>query len=287
MKVALIGAGLMGRPMAARLLDAGHAVTAYGRTAARLGELKERGASLAPSGPAALAAAGVALLMLKDGPATESTLFDGPEPPDFRDRTVIQMGTIAPGESLDLHRRVTAAGGDYLEAPVLGSIPQVEAGQLAVLVGATEAQFARWEPLLKTFGPQPRLLGPVGQAALAKLAFNQLMASHVAAFSLALGLVRRSGLDLEQFMEILRGTVLYAPVVDRKLDLLRRRSYTAPHFTTSTLLKDINLMLEASRAAGLDPVALEGVRAALARAMETGHAEEDYSSVYEVIDPRN
>ncbi len=208
--------------------------------------------------------------MLRDGPATESTLFGGAEPPAFRGRTVIQMGTIAPGESLELHRRVTAAGGDYLEAPVLGSIPQVESGQLAVLVGATAEQFARWEPLLRTFGPQPRRLGLVGQAALAKLAFNQLMASHVAAFSLALGLVRRSGLDIDQFMEILRGTVLYAPVADRKLDLLRRRSFAAPHFTTSTLLKDIDLMLDAARTAGLDPVALEGVREALARASRDG-----------------
>jgi 3-hydroxyisobutyrate dehydrogenase len=284
-KVALIGAGLMGRPMAARLLDAGHAVTAFTRTAARLEGLRERGARVAPSGPAALAAAEVALLMLRDGPATESTLFGGAAPPDFRGRTVIQMGTIAPGESLGLHRRVTAGGGEYLEAPVLGSIPQVESGQLAVLVGATGEQFARWEPLLRTFGPQPRLLGPVGQAALAKLAFNQLMASHVAAFSLALGLVRRSGLDVDQFMEILRGTVLYAPVVDRKLDLLRRRGFAAPHFTTSTLLKDIDLMLDAARAAGLDPVALAGVREALARAVATGHGGEDYSSMYEVIDP--
>ncbi|MHB8077690.1 MAG: NAD(P)-dependent oxidoreductase [Candidatus Krumholzibacteriia bacterium] len=287
MKIALIGAGLMGRPMAARLLDAGHAVTAFTRTAGRLGVLKGRGAVVAPSGPAALAAAEVALLMLRDGPAVESTLFGGAEQPDFRGRTVIQMGTIAPGESLELHRRVTAGGGDYLEAPVLGSIPQVEAGQLAVLVGATEAQFARWEPLLKTFGPRPRLLGPVGQAALAKLAFNQIMASQVAAFSLALGLVRRSGLDPGAFMEILRGTVLYAPVVDRKLDLLQRRAFADPHFTTSTLLKDVDLMLDASRAAGLDPVALEGVRAALARAVETGHADEDYASMYEVIDPRS
>ncbi len=286
MKIAVIGAGLMGRPMVVRLLDAGHDVTAWTRTAARLEPLRARGARIASSGPAALAAADCALLMLRDGPATLRTLFDSAARPDFAGRTVIQMGTIAPGESLDLHRRVTVAGGDYLEAPVLGSIPQVEAGQLAVLVGGSEEQFARWEPLLKVFSPQPRLVGPVGQAALAKLAFNQLMASHVAAFSLTLGLIRRSGLDIDQFMEILRGTVLYAPVVDRKLPQLRARTFTDPHFTTSTLLKDVNLMLDAARAAGLDPLALEGVRAALARATETGHAQEDYSSVYEVIDPR-
>ena len=286
MKIAVIGAGLMGRPLAVRLLDAGHEVTAYNRTAARLEPLKGRGLRVAPSGPAALAQAECAILMLKDGPATERTLFGDPVAPDFAGRTVIQMGTIAPGERLELDRRVRVGGGHYLEAPVLGSIPQVEAGQLAILVGSSEQQFARWEPLLKLFGPRPRRVGEVGQAALAKLAFNQLMASHITAFSLALGLVRRSGLDVDQFMEILRDTVLHAPVFDRKLDLLRRRSFAEPHFTTSTLLKDVNLMLDAARAAGLDPLALDGVRAALARAVETGHADEDYSSVYEVIDPR-
>jgi len=285
-KVALIGAGLMGRPMAVRLLDAGHEVVVWTRTTARLAPLRARGAAVAGTGAEALNAAQVAILMLRDGPATRDALLGGATAPDFRGRTVIQMGTIAPGESVELHRRVTAAGGDYLEAPVLGSIPQVEAGQLFVLVGATEEQFARWEGLLRLFGPRPRLMGPVGQAALAKLAFNQLMASHMTTFALAWGLVRRGGLDPGQFMEILRETVLYAPTFDRKLDRVAGRSFAAPHFTAATLLKDVNLTLEASRAAGLETAGLEGVRAVLARAVEEGLADADYSALCEIVDPR-
>ncbi len=284
MRVALIGAGLMGAPMALRLLGAGHEVTVFGRNRARAETLAPRGARLAPSGPAALAAADVAILMLRDGPATHATLFAAEAPPDFAGRTVIQMATIGPAESLELHRRVTAGGGDYLEAPVLGSIPQVESGSLIVLVGATAEQFERWCDLLRAFSPRPRHVGSVGEAALLKLCYNQMIASLMASFALGFGQARRAGVPVETFMEILRETAVYAPVFDRKLALLQSRGFAAPHFTTFALLKDVDLMLAEARAAGLQTAALEGVRETFALAVEKGCGDQDYSSVYDVID---
>jgi 3-hydroxyisobutyrate dehydrogenase len=283
-KVAVIGAGLMGAPMAQRLLGAGHEVTVYARNRARAEALAPRGARVAPSGPAALAAADVAILMLRDGPATRATMFAGEAPPDFQGRTIIQMGTIAPAESLELHRRVTAGGGDYLEAPVQGSIPQVESGTLLVLVGSTTEQFEQWSGLLHVFSPRPRHVGPVGQAALLKLCLNQMMASLMASFALSFGQVGRANIAPAEFMAILRETAMYAPAFDRKLDGLVARSFSAPHFTTRALLKDIDLMLAEAGAAGQRTAALEGVREVFALAVEKGLGGLDYSAVYEIVD---
>ena len=82
--------------------------------------------------------------------------------PLLADRTVIQMGTIAPSESKEIRDAVVAAGGEYIEAPVLGSIPQVESGELQVMVGASPEQFQKWSGLLKHFGTEPMLIGAVG-----------------------------------------------------------------------------------------------------------------------------
>lgn len=121
--------------------------------------------------------------MLTDAQAIRETLLNEAQD-QLGDRTVIQMGTIAPTESQALQAEITAAGGQYLEAPVLGSIPEAEAGKLIVMVGGAPEQFQRWLKLLQCFGPQPRLIGPVGQAASLKLAMNQLIAALTAAFFL-------------------------------------------------------------------------------------------------------
>jgi 3-hydroxyisobutyrate dehydrogenase-like beta-hydroxyacid dehydrogenase len=286
-RAALIGAGLMGAPMARRLLGAGHEVVVYGRTRARAETLAPIGARVAPSGPAALAAAPVAILMLRDGPAIEATLWPGGAAADFAGRTVIQMGTIAPAESRDLQRRVVAGGGDYLEAPVLGSIPQAESGRLIVMVGATAGQFDRWRGLLGAFSPAPRHVGAVGQAAVLKLCLNQMIASLMSSFALGIGMTRRAGLPVETFMDILRESALHARTFDNKLDAIRSRNFSAPHFTTSALLKDIDLALAEARALGLEPAALAGVREAFALAVGAGLGDLDYSSVYAKVDPRD
>jgi 3-hydroxyisobutyrate dehydrogenase len=198
---------------------------------------------------------------------------------------VIQMSTIGPTESIAISEEVIAAGGNYLEAPVLGSIPEAKSGKLIVMVGSSTEQFQHWSELLQNFGPNPLYIGPVGAAAAAKLALNQLIASLTSAFGLSLGLIQHQGVNVDLFMQILRDSALYAPTFDKKLQKMLDRNFSNPNFPTKHLLKDTDLFITEARSAGLNTNSIEGVRRILDIAVDRGLAEEDYSSLFCVIDP--
>lgn len=285
MKVGFIGTGLMGQPMAQRLLDAQLSVVAYNRTQSKLEPLRQAGAEIADSPDMVIQASECVILMLTNVEAIREVLLSDGSKQQLSGRTVIQMSTIAPTESREIHDAVIAASGDYLEAPVLGSIPQAKSGELQVMVGASPEHFQKWSELLKHFGPEPVLLGPVGSAAAAKLALNQLIASLTSAFALSLGFVERQGVEVEQFMQILRQSALYAPTFDKKLQQMRDRNYANPNFPTKHLLKDTNLFLTEAQSIGLNVSSLEGVRKVLETAQQLGLSEADYSSLFSAITP--
>lgn len=281
MRIAWIGTGLMGRPMAERLLAAGHEVTVYNRTREKAEALAASGASVAGSAQEAISAGEAVFLMLKDAGAIRDLLFDG----NLDGRTVVQMSTIGPSESVALGEEVRRRGGDYLEAPVLGSTPQAKDGKLLVMVGGTPEQLDRWSEVLRAIGPEPILVGPVGQAAALKLALNQLIPVLSAAFSLSLGMVRRQGIDVNLFMDILRKSTFHAPTFDRKLPGMLARDFADPNFPAALMLKDLGLIHDNAAELGLDTTVLDGVRDVVRRAVEKGLGGEDYSALYEVIDP--
>ena len=285
MDIAVVGAGLMGRPMAERLHAAGHRVTAYNRTRKKIADLTQAGIAVAERPEDAVRAASCVILMLADAQAIRAVLLAAPARTELAGRTVIQMGTIGPRESQALQQEVRAAGGDYLEAPVLGSITEAKAGRLIVMVGASPDQFARWADLLRILGPAPRLIGAVGQAAALKLALNQLIAAELAAFALSLGLVQRAGVPVEAFMAILRESALYAPTFKKKLPRLLKRDYANPNFPTKHMLKDARLVLQEAAAIGLDVSGFEGVTTLLQKAIAQGLAEGDYSALYDAVNP--
>jgi 3-hydroxyisobutyrate dehydrogenase len=196
------------------------------------------------------------------------------------------MGTIAPQESREIHDAIASGGGDYLEAPVLGSIPQVKSGELLVMVGSSPEQFQKWFELLKHFGREPVLMGDVGSAAATKLALNQLIASLTSAFALSLGFVQRQGVEVEQFMQILRQSALYAPTFDKKLQQMLDGNYANPNFPSKHLLKDTNLFLSEAQAVGLNTSSLEGIRKVLETTQQLGLSDADYSSLFAAIHPQ-
>jgi 3-hydroxyisobutyrate dehydrogenase len=285
MELALIGTGLMGIPLGQRLLEAGMALTVYNRTQEKTEPLQAAGARVADSVAAALERAEVIILMLSDFQAIQDNLLSAAARHHLAGRTVIQMGTIAPQESQALQEAIAEEGGDYLETPVLGSIPEATAGTLIVMVGGTPEQFQRWLPVLRCFGPEPRLIGPVGHAATLKLALNQLIAALTASFALSLGLVQRQGVEVEAFMEILRKSALYAPTFDKKRSRMQERNYANPNFPTKHLLKDVNLFLSTAAAAGLDARTLTGVQHLIENTMAQGLGESDYSALFNAISP--
>lgn len=283
MKIGLLGTGLMGAPMALQLQRSGFEVVAWNRSPQKLIPLKEAEIRTVGSAAEAIASTELTITMLSDATAVQSALFK--DSTALAGHTILQMGTIAPDESRELHAEVQAAGGDYLESPVLGSIPQVKSGSLILMVGATPEQFERWQSVLKCLGPSPELMGPVGTAAATKLAMNQLIGSLTAAFSMSLGLAEKEGLDIEKFMSIVRESALYAPTFDKKLERMRARNFSNPNFPTKHLLKDMNLFVKAAQAQGIDATVAAGVSQVAKNAIAQGLANEDYSAIYSAINP--
>jgi len=286
MKIAVFGTGLLGRPIAERLAAAGFEVIAYNRTQAKAEPLREAGIAVAQHPWEAASAAECLILMLADYGAIRNVILDDAVRKVLRGRTVIQMATIGPDDSRALAAEVREAGGDYFECPVLGSVAEAQAGKLLLMVGSEEGQLDRWQQVLTALGPEPRLIGQVGQAAALKLALNHLIAAETAAFALSLGIVMRESIRVDDFLAILRNSALYAPTFDKKLPRLLDRNYTNPNFSTRHLLKDVNLCLAEADRLGLRTESLRGLPILLARTIELGLAEADYSALYEAVNPR-
>lgn len=282
MKVSVLGTGIMGYPMAEKLLEAKHEVTVYNRTREKAEPLKKRGATVAESAEEAIAASECIITMVTDGEVVETLLF----PADFTGKTVIQMSTIQPEKSIELSDNVEDANGNYAECPVLGSTPQVKNRELILMFGGTRHRFEHFAELLKAFGEKRLYIGEVGKASALKLALNQLIASMTAAFSLSLGIVQKRGIDVEVFMNILRNSSLYSPQFDKKLPRFLERDFSEPHFPTKHLLKDVDLVINEGTALGLHVEGLKGVRKVIERTLEQGFTDVDYSSIFNGIVPK-
>lgn len=283
--IALFGTGLMGAPLALRLLESGYKVVVWNRSPEKLEPLVAKGALAAETPAQAVRSAEVLITWLADRVAIQEVLFPAERASLLEGKTILQMATIGPSHSRGLEDAAIAHGAEYLEAPVLGSIPEAKQGTLLLMVGASAAQFAQFKPLLAVFGENPLHVGAVGQASAMKLAFNQLIAGLTASFSLSLALVQEEGVRVEQFMDMLRESALYAPTFDKKLLRMLERDYANPNFPTRHLLKDTELFLDAAQEHGLTAASLEGVRDTAAIALAKGLADTDYSAIYDIIHP--
>jgi len=277
----------MGSEIALRLRRQGTEVTCWNRGAERAAAARERGLAVTASAAAAIAAADLVILVLSDGAAIGETVFDDREAAAaLAGRILVQMGTIAPWESRDIGSRAQTLGARYLEAPVLGSLPEAREGRLIVMAGGDRALFEHCLPVLEVLGREPRLIGHVGQAAALKLAMNQLIAGLTATFALSLGLVRSEGIDVDQFMTLLRGSALYAKTFDKKLDKYLSHDYGAANFPLKHLLKDVRLFRRVAEQIGLDTALITTVEAACIRAEAKGYGDQDYSALYEALTDR-
>jgi len=283
-KIAFFGTGLLGNPMAHQLLEAKYDLVVYNRTASKTDSLKKSGAEVVLNPAEAFEKAEVFITMLTDYHAIDEVIFSNPSR-QFKGKTWFQMSTISPMESMLLKQQFEEAGGEYMEAPVLGSIVQAKNRTLVVFFGGLVAQFKQWLSFLKVFGDHVIRMGNVGKATAAKLAFNQLIASLTTAFAMSLGYLRESGVNVKRFMEILRISALYAPTFDKKLDRMVNRHFVRPNFPVKHLLKDVDLMLGEFGKKGINIEPLEGVKKILLKAIADGEADMDYSALYNAVHP--
>ena len=277
--VAVLGTGLLGTAIATRLLEQGLHVHVWNRDPSRIVSLVEKGATAIDDLGQAAQNDSVLITVLRDAAATASVIGAVGALPSS---TVIPMGTMGVEESRKLATQVTNQGGQYLEAPVLGSKPQALNGTLLVMAGGEAQVFKEQQPLLAHLCQDPLLVGPVGSGAATKLALNQLIASLIHSFSLSLQLIQRTGVPVETFMAILRPSALYAPTFDKKLQRMLDHTYADPNFSTALLRKDLRLFLEEATTAGLQDQGLSGLLSLLEQAKDTDLDEQDYCALHEL-----
>jgi len=283
MKISFLGTGLMGGLMVERLLDKSYDVIVWNRTKSKTDKLKKHGAIVAATTIEAVSEGDLIITMLSDFNATSTVLF--PEKISYKNKTVMQMGTISPGESILLKERVEYLEGEYLESPVLGGITHIPGGKLLPLVGCSETQFKEWKSFIENFGEKAFYIGNVGMGAAVKLAFNQLIASLTASFSMSLGYIRDVGIDYNLFMEILRQSNYYAPAFDKKLDSMIERDFANTNFPLKHLYKDVNLAMNEFVNHGINVSSLEGVVELLKEGIRNKLSDQDYAVIYNVTNP--
>lgn len=286
MDVAFLGTGLMGLPLAMRLLRRGHRLSVYNRTRDKALPLAERGAAVRATPASAVADGDWVIMMLADAAAVHRTLLDPAVLPLLAGRRVLNMGTIAPAQTREIGERVTGAGAQFMECPVLGSIPEAKNGTLILMFGGNAEQFHHALPLLQTFGPMPLHVGEVGQASAVKLAMNQLIASLTAAFSISLAVIREEGVAVDKYMTVVRESALYAPTYDKKLSRMLERRFDQPNFPLKYLLKDVQLVEDVMADKGIDTRTVTPLKTLLQDAYEQGNGDSDYSVLYNVVHPR-
>lgn len=275
--LAFCGLGSMGAPMAARLLQPGNDLVVWNRTPARASGLVDRGARLARSPAEAASSAEVVFTMLATPEALEAVVLGdegvaaGLEP----DATLIDMSTVGPDCIRRLAER-SPEGSDAIDAPVLGSVPQATDGTLAVFVGGTDEVVARRWALLERFG-QPVHMGPLGAGAAMKLVANSTLGTLMTGLGEALALADGLGLDESQVLDALAGSAIGATVKSKRA-LVERGEYPA-NFALRLAAKDLRLVDEAARAAGLDPRLGAAARSWLEAAEAAGLGDLDYSAV--------
>jgi 3-hydroxyisobutyrate dehydrogenase-like beta-hydroxyacid dehydrogenase len=243
--VAVVGAGRMGGAMAARLRDAGVNVVVYNRTSARAAELASRvGAGVATTAREAAAWGDVVLVSLADDEAVRRTyagadgLVAGLRPA----AVVVETSTIDPETVRDLSPHVAARGATLLDAPVSGSVPLVERGELTFMVGGPDEALDRVRPVLDVLARRVFHVGVQGAGSVVKLATNLVIHGLNQALSEALVLAERAGVPRATAYEVFAASAVAAPFVHYKRPAFEHPDQTPVAFTLDLVAKDLELI---------------------------------------------
>ncbi|GHD04453.1 3-hydroxyisobutyrate dehydrogenase [Novosphingobium pokkalii] len=238
-KIAVLGLGAMGSRMARRLVAAGHEVHVWNRS--RPATEAIAGATLAATPRAAAQGAQAVIAMLRDDEASRAVWCDaesGALAGMMLGALAIESSTLTPQWVRGWAAAAQAAGAVPVEAPVSGSRPQADAGQLVYFLGGAADAVAQAQPLLAPLGAAFHAVGPIGAGAVVKLATNTLLALQVGAWAELLPLLVREGLDLDVALGALAGTSSWAPVAGY-LTMLMRQGNHAPQFPIDLIAKDM------------------------------------------------
>lgn len=239
-KIAWIGLGTMGAPMAKNLSAKGHPVTAYNRTARQADVGKAR---VVHTLEEAVKDAEVVIVMVSDGAAVRNVLFQENGVARFANpgTLIVNMSTIGVEETKQLALETANHGLEWMDAPVSGSLGPAREGTLVVLAGGSEAAFDRMKPLFLTMAKSAHLIGPIGSGAGMKLLVNAMLGATVVAASECMSVAEKAGFGHDAFLKILSESAMWSPILAAKRESWNRDEYPTA-FALKHMTKDLGLM---------------------------------------------
>jgi len=283
MKIAFLGLGIMGRPMATKLASAGHDVTVWNRSAGKTLD----GARTAATPREAAEGAEVVWLCVSDTAAVEQTLFGphGVEPSLKPGMVVVDSSTISPTASRKFAERVRTHGADFLDAPITGSKIGAESGTLIFMVGGAAETIECIRPLFMAMGKLVIHMGKNGDGEAAKLGMNMMIVLIYEGFAEALTLATKLGVDQKVFFTLIQSTMVRSGVVDYKIPFVEKNDFS-PNFPLRLMHKDIRLMMEAAAESGVELPALTTSNQIYEEATAAGMKDMDYAATLQIIKKR-
>jgi 3-hydroxyisobutyrate dehydrogenase len=250
--VGFIGLGIMGRPMAGNILEAGYPLTVYNRSRPKTNDLASRGALVGGSPAEVAAASEVIIVMVPDSPDVEEVvagpggILEGVRPGSI----VVDMSTISPAVERRLDDRLRLRGATLVDAPVSGGDVGAREATLAIMAGGERAAFEQARPILETLGRTLTHCGPVGSGQLAKLCNQILVAVTLLGVGEALVFARKNGLDPEVMIRAVERGAAGSWQLTHLGPRMIKRDF-APGFMVDLIQKDLRLVIEAGASAGV------------------------------------
>ena len=282
-KLGFIGLGIMGAPMAAHLVNAGHAVFLNTRSKIPAHLLTGKAVSCASAQEVAQQA-DIIFMMLPDTPDVAAVLFGegGVAAGLSKGKTVVDMSSISPMDTKEFAKKINALGCDYLDAPVSGGEVGAKAASLTIMVGGPDAAFERVKPLLDLMGKNITLVGGTGDGQTCKVANQIIVALNIAAVGEALLFASKAGADPAKVRQALMGGFAASRILEVHGERMIKRTFN-PGFRIALHQKDLNLALAGAKALGVALPQTAGAAQLMQVCAANGMQELDHSALVRAL----
>ncbi len=285
-KVGWIGTGNMGVPMSKNLIKAGHEVTVWNRTKEKADPVVEAGGKWADTPAAAANGAEFIFIMVADGKALKNCVFgpNGIVDTLAAGAIVTDMSTVAPAESAECNEKIEAKGAKFLRAPVTGSTILAEAGTIGILASGDKAAYDKALPAcFEKMGKNQFYLGGGEEARTMKLILNMMIGTSMQMLAESLVVGEKVGMDLNQMLEVISGSVVGSPLVNYKVKLVSEGLYT-PAFSVDLMKKDFDLADVVAKELNVPTPITSITRQFLSAASSAGYGNKDFSVLIKVLE---
>lgn len=278
-KIGFIGLGIMGKPMALNLVDAGYSLSVLKSNSAA-SVLKKAGASVYDTPREIASNSDVVITMLPDSPEVEEVILeeDGVVDGIAKGALLIDMSTIAPSTAKKVYEAMQSKGVEALDAPVSGGQKGAEEGAVSIMVGGKEKAFKRAEPIFDILGKSAVLIGDAGAGQMTKACNQIIVGVTIQAVGEAMTLAKKAGVDLTRVRKALLGGFAQSTILDQHGERIIERNFD-PGFKIKLHRKDMNIALQAGKEYSVPLSASAQVAANMDAILAMGNGELDHSAL--------